>query len=70
MGNIYSDYLSFDTEANAWSQIGNIEEKEIIPRFAHCIGEYSNDAIVVAGGVNATQDLSDLAIVRKIVTTD
>ena len=66
MGTIFNDSISYDTEDNTWITIETLEEKESVPRFAHCACILSNEKILVTGGVNASSDLSDLIIIRRM----
>ena len=66
MRTIFNDIISYDTQTNSWTIMEASKENNNVPRFAHCAGTLPDDIILVTGGVNASSDLSDMILIKRI----
>lgn len=79
-GIIFNDFISYDIEMNSWScstncststsnstSMGGKEKScsSVGARFAHCACPLLGDTFILAGGVNASSDLSDIVTIQR-----
>ena len=77
-GIIFNDFISYDIEMNSWScstncstsnstSMGGKEKScsSVGARFAHCACPLWGDTFILAGGVNASSDLSDIVTIQR-----
>ncbi len=69
---IYNDFVVYDINEKSWqseTSLMNAKKNiDVVPRFGHasCVGRSSAlSEVIVFGGVNPNNDLSDIIIIRS-----